>query len=146
MRLLCICKPNSGYVPGRLKSQFSRYSYIGHGKLVCRQSRFNSLLNLGYAHFSCAFISQALEAAQDITGIKDNETKAKAEFMKILNSSDMFFTNVLFPPEESNDTAFKLCSTAEKAEKFCPNRWRAIQQWFTETREVIKRQECYLFI
>lgn len=66
--------------------------------------------------------------------------------MKILNSSVMFFTDVPFPPEESNDTAFKLCSTAEKAERFCPKRWRAIEQWFTETREVIKRKESYFFI
>lgn len=58
--------------------------------------------------------------------------------MKILNSSDMFFYNMSFPPHESGKNAFKLCSNAEDAKKNCPNRWQAIQQWFKETREVKK--------
>ena len=82
--------------------------------------------------------------ARQVTGENDNMT-AKDEFMKILNNSDMFFNNMSFPAEESNDTAFKLCSTAEGAKKHCPNRWQAIQQWFKETREVIKIQYSVFF-
>ena len=73
--------------------------------------------------------------ARQVTGENDNNT-AKNKFMKILNNSDMFFNDVTFPPQESNETAFKLCCRSEDAQKNCPNRWRAIQQWFKEAREV----------
>lgn len=58
--------------------------------------------------------------------------------MKLLNDSNMFFNKKSFPQNESDKNAFKLCSSAEKAEKFCPKRWQAIQEWFKETREVTK--------
>ena len=77
--------------------------------------------------------------ARQVTGENDNKT-ARDEFVKILNNTDMFFNNMSFPPEESNERAFKLCNSAEEAKKHCPNRWQAIQQWFKETREVIKMQ------
>ena len=73
--------------------------------------------------------------ARQVTGEKDNNT-AKNKFMKILNNSDMFFNDMTFPPQESNETAFKLCRTSEDAKKNCPKRWKAIQQWFKEAREV----------
>lgn len=58
--------------------------------------------------------------------------------MKMMNDSNMFFNKKSFPQNESDKNAFKLCSSSKKAEKFCPKRWRAIQEWFKETREVIE--------
>lgn len=81
--------------------------------------------------------------ARQVTGKNDNAT-ARGEFLKILNNSDMFFNNVSFPLHESDKKAFKLCSSAEKAKKHCPNRWQAIQQWFRETREVIDTHVVYI--
>lgn len=70
-----------------------------------------------------------------MTGENDNQA-AKVEFLKMMNSSEMFFSNGSIPPHESDKDAFKLCSSAEKAKEHCPHRWEAIQRWFTETREV----------
>ena len=70
-----------------------------------------------------------------MTGENDNRA-AKVEFLKMMNSSEMFFSNGSIPPHESGKDAFKLCSSAEKAKEHCPQRWQAIQRWFTETREV----------
>ena len=81
------------------------------------------------------FWFQALEVARQVTGENDNHT-AKVEFLKMMNSSEMFFSNGSIPPHESDKDAFKLCSSAEKAKEHCPHRWGAIQRWFTETREV----------
>lgn len=78
---------------------------------------------------------QALEVARQVTGQNDNHT-AKVKFLKMMNSSEMFFNNGSIPPHESDKDAFKLCSSAEKAKEHCPQRWQAIQRWFTETREV----------
>lgn len=81
------------------------------------------------------FWFQALEVARQVTGQNDNHT-AKVEFLKMMNSSEMFFSNGSIPGHESDKNAFKLCSSAEKAKEHCPQRWLAIQRWFTETREV----------
>lgn len=81
------------------------------------------------------FWFQALEVARQVTGQNDNHT-AEVEFLKMMNSSEMFFSNGSIPAHESDKNAFKLCSSAEKAKEHCPQRWLAIQRWFTETREV----------
>ena len=88
---------------------------------------------LSFCFFTFWF--QALEVARQVTGENDNHA-AKVEFLKMMNSSEMFFSNGSIPPRESGKDAFKLCSSAEKAKQHCPQRWQAIQRWFTETREV----------
>lgn len=80
-------------------------------------------------------VFQALEVARQFTGQNNNNT-AKEEFVKMTNHSDMFFNDQPIPAHESGSTAFRLCSSVEGARQNCPHRWRAIQRWFTETREV----------
>ena len=89
------------------------------------------------------FWFQALEVARQVTGQNDNYT-AKVEFLEMMNSSEMFFSNGSIPPRESDKNAHKLCSSAEKAKKHCPQRWQAIQRWFTETREVTAGEGWYI--
>jgi len=91
--------------------------------------------DLGYTMLHKLF-PEALEVARQVTGQNDNHT-AKVEFLKMMNSSEMFFSNGSIPAHESDKNAFKLCSSAEKAKEHCPQRWLAIQRWFTETREVM---------
>lgn len=79
---------------------------------------------------------QVLEIARDVTKQVDKD-KAKAQFIKRLNESDMYFTEKPIPANESDENAHKLCSSAEGAMKYCPVRWEAMQNWFSEARRVI---------
>ena len=78
---------------------------------------------------------QAVKAAKSVTGI-NNETEAIKEFRKKLDSPDNYFNKELFPANESDAQAHARCSTIEGAKKYCPIRWKALQDWFKEARMV----------
>ena len=78
---------------------------------------------------------QAVKAAKSVTGI-NNETEAIKEFRKKLDSPDNYFNKELFPANESDAHAHARCSTIEEAKKYCPIRWKALQDWFKEARMV----------
>lgn len=61
---------------------------------------------------------------------------AKEKFLKILNRTEMFYSEVEIPENESNERAHRLCSSINGAKKYCPVRWKAMQNWFSHAREV----------
>lgn len=73
--------------------------------------------------------------ARDVTQ-EDDTQKAKDEFIKILNRSEMFYNKGDIPKNESSAAAHKLCSSIQGARRFCPVRWNAMQNWFAHAREV----------
>lgn len=73
--------------------------------------------------------------ALNVTQENDSE-KAKDQFIKILNRSEMFYNEQDIPKNESNATAHRLCSSINGAKKYCPIRWNAMQNWFAHAREV----------
>ena len=70
-----------------------------------------------------------------MTKESDNET-AKINFIQRMNHSDMYFTKEEIPRNESDEKAHVLCGDVESAKKYCPTRWRALENWFTEARMV----------
>jgi len=48
----------------------------------------------------------------------------------------MYFADKPIPANESDANASALCSSVEGAKKYCPNRWKAMQNWFAEARKV----------
>lgn len=83
----------------------------------------------------CNTFFQVLEIARSVTNQTSNET-AKELFIKRLNESDMYFADKPIPANESDANASVLCSSVEGAKKYCPNRWKAMQNWFAEARKV----------
>ena len=81
------------------------------------------------------YVFQVLEIARSVTNQTSNDT-AKEFFIKRLNESDMYFADKPIPVNESNAKAHVLCSSVEGAKKYCPNRWRAMQNWFAEAKKV----------
>jgi len=79
---------------------------------------------------------QAIEAAKNATKL-DNETEAIEEFKKKLNASDNYFNDKPFPGNESDNEAHERCRSIEKAKKYCPERWTALQSWFKEAQMVM---------
>lgn len=79
---------------------------------------------------------EVLEIARSVTNQTSNDT-AKELFIKRLNESDMYFTDKPIPANESDENAHVLCSSVEGAKKYCPNRWKAMQNWFAEARRVM---------
>ena len=47
----------------------------------------------------------------------------------------MFFGTDI-PKKESDRDAHKLCSDEDGAQKHCPQRWAAMQEWFSLAKEV----------
>ncbi len=78
---------------------------------------------------------QVLDIARSVTNQTSNDT-AKEHFIKRLNESDMYFADKPIPANESDENASRLCSSVEGAMKYCPKRWEAMQNWFTEARRV----------
>ena len=76
-----------------------------------------------------------INLARNVTQENDSE-KAKVQFIKILNRSEMFYNEEDIPKSESNATAHRLCSSINGAKKYCPIRWNAMQNWFAHAREV----------
>ena len=70
-----------------------------------------------------------------MTKESDNDT-AKINFIQRMNHSDMYFTKEEIPRNESDEKAHVLCGDVESAKKYCPTRWRALENWFTEARMV----------
>ena len=71
---------------------------------------------------------------------EDDTQKAKEQFIKILNRSDMFYNKQDIPKNESSAAAHKLCSSIHGAKTFCPVRWNAMQNWFAHAREVSSKK------
>ena len=85
------------------------------------------------------FYFEVLNLARSVTNENDTQ-RAKDKFIKILNRSEMFYNKQDIPRNESNATAYKLCSSPSGAKKHCPVRWNAMQNWFAHAREVsVKR-------
>lgn len=76
---------------------------------------------------------QVLEVARLVTRETDNDT-AKEQFIKRMNHSDMYFIEEEIPKNESDENAHVLCGDVEGAKKYCPTRWRALQNWFDEAQ------------
>jgi len=77
-----------------------------------------------------------LAIAKEVTKETNNKT-AIMNFKRILyNSSDSYFNAAPFPENESDKEAHRKCSDIEGAKQFCPTRWAALQQWFSESRKV----------
>ena len=81
------------------------------------------------------YVFQVLEIARSVTNQTSNDT-AKELFIKRLNESDMYFADKPIPANESNANAHVHCSSVEGAKKYCPNRWKAMQNWFAEAKKV----------
>ncbi|KAL9953420.1 hypothetical protein ACROYT_G040839 [Oculina patagonica] len=81
---------------------------------------------------------EVLEIARSVTKQTSNDT-AKELFIKRLNESDMYFTDKPIPANESDKNAHILCSSEEGAKKYCPKRWEAMHNWFTEARRVMSK-------
>ena len=84
-----------------------------------------------------AFITQILEVVREVTG-ETNNVRAVEKFREKLNSSENYFNSEPFPKHESDEEAYHMkCSDIEGAKKYCPERWAAMQLWFSESRKVI---------
>lgn len=69
-----------------------------------------------------------IKIAKIITG-KNKRSKA-IQLLKIrLNASDQWHNSVPFPANESDERAFKTCTSPASAKAHCPRRWAAIQTW-----------------
>ena len=53
-----------------------------------------------------------------------------------LNDSNNYFNDKAFPDNESDNDAHERCSSIDGAKKYCPERWKALQNWFKEARMV----------
>ena len=60
---------------------------------------------------------------------KSNETEAIQAFKEVLNSSSMWHNNGSFPKNESDENAFKKCTSPETAAQYCPVRWKAVNKY-----------------
>ena len=79
------------------------------------------------SEFFFAFL-QAIEIAKNVTGESDY-IMAVLSFVRQLNSYDQWHNVDIFPANESNKHAHKICSSPEQAQKHCPRRWAALQEW-----------------
>lgn len=68
--------------------------------------------------------------------LENSSQSAREKFIEILNRSEMFYNEQEIPVSESNESAYKLCSSISGAKKYCPIRWNAMQNWFAHAREV----------
>lgn len=72
-----------------------------------------------------------------------NNDSAKEQFIKRMNHSDMYFIEEEIPKNESDKNAHVVCGDVEGAKKYCPTRWRALQNWFDEARMVSRKKTHY---
>mgnify|MGYP001800052838 CR=1 FL=1 len=75
-----------------------------------------------------------LEIMKDVSN-ETNVTKAREQFLKRLNQSDMYFGDEI-PANESNENAFKKCVSVKSAKIYCPVRWKAMEEMFKDTYQV----------
>ena len=74
----------------------------------------------------------------------DNDT-AKEKFIRRMNYSDMYFIEEDIPKNESDANAHVVCGNEEGAKKYCPTRWRAMQNWFDEAHMVSEETGLIIF-
>jgi len=60
---------------------------------------------------------------------KSDEAEAIQAFQEVLNSSSMWHNNGSFPKNESDEIAFKNCTSPETAVQYCPVRWKAVNKY-----------------
>lgn len=80
---------------------------------------------------------QAVDIAKKYTNEQVNTT-AIDRFKDVLRRPDMSFNNKSFPSNESDNNAFIKCTDDESAQKFCPQRWKAMQAWIKNSVETMK--------
>ena len=76
-----------------------------------------------------------MDIAKKYTNEQVNTT-AIDRFKDVLRRPDMSFNNKSFPSNESDNNAFIKCTDDESAQKFCPQRWKAMQAWIKNSVEV----------
>ncbi|KAJ7374134.1 hypothetical protein OS493_009471 [Desmophyllum pertusum] len=74
------------------------------------------------------FYDQVIDIAKKYTN-KSDETEAIQAFRNILNSTSMWHNNGSFPKNESDENAYKKCTSSETAAQYCPVRWKAVNKW-----------------
>ena len=94
-----------------------------------------SLFLQQFFFFPLASLKQVLELAEKTTKESD-PVVAKQQFLKLINSSSQFYNEGDIPANESDANAHKLCSDMKGAEMYCPNRTKAMKNWFAHTKEV----------
>ncbi|KAL9980551.1 hypothetical protein ACROYT_G009153 [Oculina patagonica] len=82
------------------------------------------------------FYDQVKDIAKKYTN-KSNEAEAIQAFKDILNSTSMWHNNGPFPKNESDENAFKKCTSPETAAQYCPVRWEAVNKWARYCRQVM---------
>lgn len=81
------------------------------------------------------FVEQILKLATKVTKV-DDENEAKRRFKELINDPKMFYNDKEIPANESDANAHKVCSTVKDAEKYCPHRTAAMENWFEHTKQV----------
>lgn len=81
--------------------------------------------------------TQAVDLAKRYTGEEDNNT-AITDFKAVLRHSNMSFNSKPFPANESGNDAHIKCYDDKSAQEYCPERWKALQKWITNTVETMK--------
>ena len=76
--------------------------------------------------------------AKIITG-KNKRSKAIELFKIRLNASDQWHNTAPFPANESNEQAYKTCTSPASAKAHCPHRWAAIQIWSNYIQTVMSK-------
>lgn len=76
-----------------------------------------------------------MKLATKVTKV-DDENEAKRRFKELINDPKMFYNDKEIPANESDTNAHKVCSTVKDAEKYCPHRTAAMENWFEHTKQV----------
>jgi len=80
--------------------------------------------------------SEVLKLATEVTKV-DDENEAKRRFKELINDPKMFYNDKEIPANESDANAHKVCSTVKDAEKYCPHRTAAMENWFEHTKQIM---------
>lgn len=81
---------------------------------------------------------EAVDIAKRYTGEKVNTT-AISNFKLALQHANMSFNIEAFPTNESDEKAFRLCVDDKSARAYCPERWRAMQDWIANTKNTMNK-------
>ena len=80
---------------------------------------------------------------------RSDEAEAVQAFKDILNSTSMWHNNGSFPKNESDENAFKKCTSPETAAQYCPVRWTAVNKYAINLDVtcyiVASEMFCYVF-
>lgn len=86
---------------------------------------------------------QAEKLAQDYTGIKNNVSAINA-FTRQMQDQEMYFNDKPFPDNETSNDAFIKCYDDASAKAYCPKRYKAMQAWIKNSKEVENIIKPYL--